>query len=261
MSFAYNVRVIKALVRQEIIIRHKGTIAGSAWNWMMPLCLLAVYAFVFGKILKVKWPGFASSSTLDFTIALFTGLIVMNLFSDVVSRSSTLIASNANLIKKISFPIHLLPAGLVGAALNTCVISMVFLVGLLLYSGVQPTFAWLFVPIILLGVLLQAIGAAWVVSACSAFLKDLALIIQPVLTALLFLTPVFYPLASLPKEWHWLVLVNPLTQPIEMLRSILIQGAAPSVEQLAWSVVTSTFIALFGFFVFNRLKEGFADVI
>ncbi len=261
MTLRRNSQLIRTLIHQDLISRHKGSLLGNVWNWFLPLVMLSVYALVFSKILRMKWPDSKGGSGLEFTAILFAGLIVVNLFAEVVGRSTTLIATNGNLIKKISVPPTLLPVSLVGVALFNTAIALFFLLCLVIMSGISPSPAWLMIPIILLTVGLLALGVAWIVSALAAYIKDVAPIVQSALAAMVFLPPVFYPLKAVPTDWQSIILLNPLTRPVEALRTVVVGGKWPNSEDVLIPLMVAFVVCAIGYAVFNQLKEGFSDVV
>jgi lipopolysaccharide transport system permease protein len=261
MLVGKNLQIAKTLIQQDLLSRYKGSVLGALWNWVLPLLMLGIYAFVFGSILKTKWPGLAETSELAFATNIFSGLLLVNLFADIVGRAPTLVVSNANLIKKVAFPVQLLPLGLAGSALVNAAVSSLFLLLLILLTGGSPSFAWLFIPVVLCIVVLHALGFAWAISACAAYLRDLAPVTVAALAALMFLTPVFYPISAVPQHWVALIYFNPLTAPVEMFRLVVVNGVFPDVSTLLTGFVASIFVAWTGKVIFNRLQEGFADVV
>ena len=254
-------RLCLVLVRQELHARYVGSVLGGLWTILLPLLLLAVYALVFGQILQTKWPQAKTNSQTEFVATLLAGMLVVNLFVEMVGRSATLLQSNANLIKKVRFPIQLLPIVLAGAALVNTLISALLLAGLQWVVHGSLEGLWWALPIILLPVVLLALGFAWWVSATVVYLRDLVPLVQTSLSALFFLTPVFYPLSAVPKVWQPWLAANPLALAVEQMRATLIYRVQPDWSTWSMSLIASIALALAGLWWFERVREGFADVL
>lgn len=254
-------RLTVMLVQQELQARYAGASLGGLWNWLMPLVMLGVYALVFGQILQARWPMARTDSHAEFVATLFAGLLVVNLFNDMVGRAASLLPGHANLIKKVVFPVQVLPMGLAGVAILNAAIALVLLAGLQLLSQGQVWASWLALPLILLPVVLLGLGCTWWVSASAVFLRDLGPLVQAFLSALVFLTPVFYPLSALPERWRGWMSLNPLAVAVEQLRAAAIYGQWPQWNEWAWAAGSSAVVALVGLWWFDRLRDGFADVL
>lgn len=249
------------LIRQELRSRYLGSSLGGAWNWIMPLLMLGVYALVFGGVLKARWPMARSESAVEFVATLFAGLLVVNVFAEMVGRAPGVLAANANLIKKMVFPVELLPVSLAGVALFNGLLSLLLLMLLLGLVDGQVWAAWWVLPVVLVPVVIQGLGVAWAVSACAVFVRDTGPLVQAALAALVFLTPVFYPLTAVPESWRDWVLLNPLTSTVEQLRAAAIYGVWPDPVVLVRDWLLSLVMALSGLWLFRRLRDGFADVL
>lgn len=254
-------RLCMVMVRQELNNRYLGASLGGVWNWLMPLLMLAVYALVFGQVLQMRWPQARSNSPMEFVATLFAGLLVINLFSDMVGRAAGSLPGQANLIKKVVFPVQILALGLAGGALVNAAVSVALLVGVLLLSGAEVWSSWLAMPLVLLPVVLLALGWTWLISASAVYVRDIGPVVQALLSALVFLTPVFYPLSAIPESWRGWVGGNPLAVAVEQLRGAAIYGLWPQWDAWAWSMLVSVLIALAGLWWFERVRDGFADVL
>ena len=260
--FRPRLSLIRSLIARDITSRYRGSVLGVLWSLVTPLCMLAIYSFVFGSILGTRWNGGNDQAGMaGFAIILFVGLIIFHLFSEVVTRAPTLVLSNVNYVKKVVFPLEILPVVAVGSALFHLSVSLVALFAFMLcIMGHIPPTAML-LPIVLAPFLLVILGLGWLFASLGVYLRDIAQILGTAVTALMFLSPTFFPSSALP-EWirPWLML-NPLTLPIEQAREVLIWGNLPDFAALALYGIVGLVIAVTGFFWFQATRKGFADVL
>jgi lipopolysaccharide transport system permease protein len=254
-------RLCAVLVRQDLQARYVGSVLGGLWTLLLPLLMLAVYTLVFGQILQTKWPQAQTSSSSEFVATLLAGMMVVSLFVEVGSRATGLLQGHANLIKKVRFPIQLLPVMLVCVALVNTMISALLLAVLQVLALGSLHNTWWALPLILLPVVLLSMACAWWVSATVLYVRDVIPLVQTGLSALFFLTPVFYPLSAVPKAWQQWLALNPLALAVEQTRAALIYGVQPDWLHWTVSLATAMVLALLGLWWFERLREGFADVL
>ena len=241
--------------------RYKGSVMGLAWSFFNPVLMLVVYTFVFSVIFKSRWGGEGEESKTMFALVLFVGMIVHGLFAEVLNRAPMLILSNVNYVKKVVFPLEILPVVAIGAALFHGVISVgVLLSAFALLNGYLQWTALLF-PAVMLPLMILTLGIAWILASLGVFLRDLGQTIGILMTVLLFLSPVFYPSSALPSAYRQWLSLNPLTFFIEEARNVLIWGG--TTDWVSWGIayVTSLATAWLGFAWFQRTRNGFADVI
>ncbi|SFU72912.1 lipopolysaccharide transport system permease protein [Nitrosomonas eutropha] len=222
--------------------------------------MLAVYTFVFSVIFKARW-NTGSDSKTEFALVLFAGLIVFNLFAECINRAPGLILSNVNYVKKVVFPLEILPFVALLSALYHALISLVvWLVAYLATFGV-PHVTLLFLPLVILPFCLFIMGLSWALASLGVFLRDVSQFIGVLTTVLMFLSPIFYPATALPENYrHWLYL-NPLTPVVEMVRDVLYWGKIPEFAILGLYWLATGFIAWLGFAWFQKTRKGFADVL
>jgi lipopolysaccharide transport system permease protein len=259
-SFRRNHSLIVASTKREIFGRYRGSFLGILWSFFNPLLMLAIYTFVFGTVLKARW-SVEGQSNVEFAIVLFAGLMTFNFFAESTSRAPSLIVSNPNYVKKVVFPLETLPFVLVGSALFHCFISLgVWLLAYLLFYGVPPATV-LYFPLILLPLSVFIVGLSWMLASLGVFLRDVSQFIGLVITAMMFLSPVFYPASALPESFRPLLYLNPLTPAIEYSRDVLYWGKQPDFAWLAFYLVAASLFAWLGFVWFQRTRKGFADVL
>ncbi|WP_295544010.1 ABC transporter permease [uncultured Thiohalocapsa sp.] len=253
-------RLVGLLIKRDIAERYRGSVLGLLWTFFLPLLMLAIYTFVFSVVFQARWSVGAESKT-EFALVLFTGLLVFNFFAECFNRAPKLILGNANYVKKVVFPLAVLPLVTIGSALFHLGIGLIvwLLFHLWLY-GLPPATALLF-PLILLPFVVLTLGVCWFLSSLGVFLRDVAQVVSVLTTALLFLSPIFFPVDALPGAVQPLLFFNPLTPAVEMSRDVLIWGRLPSLPAYLAFVATAGAIGWLGFAWFQKTRAGFADVL
>jgi lipopolysaccharide transport system permease protein len=252
--------LLLALTRREVAARFKGSFFGLFWALLLPLTMLAIYGFVFGVVMDAR--GVAESGPRgEFALYLFAGLLLHGLLAEVLNRSPHLLLHQVNFVKKVVFPVEILPLVLVLSALFQFLVGYaVLLVGVLFIHGALPlTVLWM--PLVLLPFCLVLAGASWLLSAIGAYFRDIGHLMGVATTLLLFLSTVFYPATRLPLAFRPLIYLNPLSLAADELRAVSITGAAPGWQALLLYGAAALLIACAGFCVFGRLRKGFADVL
>lgn len=252
--------LIARMASREVVGRYNGSILGLAWSFFNPLLMLAIYTFVFSVVFKAGWSASGNSKS-EFASLLFVGMIVHGLFAECINRAPTLVLSNANYVKKVIFPLDILPWVAFLSAVFHAAISVVVLV--LAHLMLHQQFHWtvVFLPVVLLPLALATLGVSWFVSALGVYIRDVAQVTSMFTTALLFLSGVFYPVSSLPDAYrHWIEF-NPLTYFIEESRNVLLFGAIPNFQRWGVMLAGGLVIAWLGFAWFQRSRRGFADVV
>lgn len=261
-SLTSNLRLIQQMAWREIIGRYKGSAFGLAWSIINPLFMLAVYTFVFSVVFQARWgQSDVASGKAEFALVLFAGLIVHGFLAEVMNRSPDLVLNNANYVKKVVFPLEILPViGVVSALFHTTMSLLILLATeLAIYGQLQPTI--LLIPIVILPLCLFALGISWILASLGVYLRDVGQLTAIVTTILLFVSPVFFPVSAIPEPYRVLVLLNPLTFIIEQARNVLLWGKQPDWQAYAIYLVFASTVALSGYMWFQKTRKGFADVI
>jgi len=253
--------LIWQLVRREVVGRYRGSMGGLLWSLLNPLLLLAVYTFVFSTVFRSRWSPGGDESRLDFALILFVGMIVHALFAECVNRAPRLILENVNFVKRVVFPLEVLPWVAMGATLFHALVSLiVWSAAFLLIRGYLPwTVVWL--PLVLLPLVVLTVGVAWFLAATGVYLRDVAHTTSILTAVLLFVSPVFFPVTAIPEEWRPLVAASPLTFPIEQARAVLVWGKLPDFAGLAFYALAAFAVAFAGLAWFQKTRRGFADVL
>jgi lipopolysaccharide transport system permease protein len=253
--------LIWQMSKREVAGRYRGSMMGLLWSFFNPVMMLAIYTFVFSVVFKAKWGVSASESKMEFATILFAGMIVYNLFAECISRAPNLILGNVNYVKKVVFPLDILPWVSLCAALFHQAIS--FAVLILFYAAINQSLNWtvLLFPFLMLPLIFMIMGVSWVLASVGVFLRDVAQTTGLLLTIMMFVSPIFYPIAALPQKYQAIMLLNPLTFIIEQVRDVLIWGKLPDFSGLLAYFVASLGIAFMGFAWFQKTRKGFADVL
>jgi lipopolysaccharide transport system permease protein len=260
MSSWRNRALIVALARRDVVGRYRGSMLGLFWSLIHPVFMLGIYTFVFSVVFKARWGG-GEESRGEFALVLFTGLLVFNVFAECISQAPDVIVSNANYVKKVVFPLEILPVVSLMAALFHCGVSFgVWLLARWLLVGIPPVTALLF-PVTLLPLILIVMGLSWILASLGVYLRDLAQFIRLLTSVLLFLSPIFYPATALPEEYRPILFLNPLTITIEHVRAVLYWGKGFDPFGYFALLAAGFVVAMLGFAWFQKTRKGFADVL
>ena len=255
-----NRRLIAQMTRREIMGRYRGAIMGLLWSFFNPVFMLIVYTFVFSVVFKARWDA-GSESRTEFALILFAGLMVFNMFSECINRAPNLILSNVNYVKKVIFPLEILPVATLLSAMFHGAISLgVWLLAYLILFGL-PHITILYLPLVILPLIMLIMGLSWGLASVGVYLRDVSQLIGTVTTVLMFLSPIFYPIAALPERYRVFLYFNPLVPVIEQARAVLYWGQRPDFLLLAIYWVVTFLIAWMGFAWFQKTRKGFADVL
>jgi len=261
VSLWRNRDLILALIRREVVGRYRGSVMGIAWSFFNPILMLLIYTFVFSVVFKARWGMGGEESKTQFAVVLFVGMIVHGLFAECLNRAPGLILSNANYVKKVIFPLEILPCVALGSALFHTAISLMalLLTQLILYQ--QLVWTVLLFPCVLLPLVFATMGFAWFLAGLGVYVRDIGQITGMITTVLLFLSPVFYPISALPEQYQTWLHLNPLTFIIEAGRNTLIFGRVPDFGEWGLMSAGGMLTAWAGFAWFQKIRKGFADVL
>lgn len=259
-SFVRNRDLILAMIKRDVIGRYRGSVMGLFWSFFNPLFMLAVYTFVFSVVFKARW-GTANESRTEFALILFAGLIVFNLFSECANRAPTTILTNVNYVKKVVFPLEILPWVSLGSVLFHAAIStLVWIVAYVIFFG-MPHATVLLLPIFIVPLLLFTMGVSWALASLGVYLRDVSQIITIITTVLMFLSPIFYPASAVPENVRFILLLNPLTPVMGQVRDLLFFGQVPDMALWIATFMVSVVVAWIGFAWFQKTRKGFSDVL
>lgn len=249
------------LTKREIQSRYEGSALGMAWTMINPLIMLAVYTFVFAAIFKARWGPSGGSTPAEFALNLFAGLITFGLFGECIARSPLLVVANPNYVTKLIFPVEILPAVCLGASLfhAGCSLFVLELFQLIIHGSIPATSLWL--PLVWLPLICLTLAGSWTLAALGVYLRDLEQAIGSLVSILMFMSAVFYPINAIPDKWQPLLALNPLAALIDQTRKVLIQGTPPAGFSLAFQIMLALAVCELSFRLFQRARRGFADVL
>lgn len=265
-------RLIRALVPHRELItqfamrdvqqKHRGSHLGLVWTGLAPLLMLAVYVLVFNTIFKARLNHSAPEGPLDYAVMLYCGLMVFQIFMAPVSRAPKLIVSKMNFVKKMIFPLEILPVSVVLSSLVYSSVGLVLVLVAHFAMGGRLHAAMLLFPVVMAPAILLAVGLGWILSALGVFLRDIDDIVNTVVQRMMFLlTPLFYSIESVPEHLRVLVYLNPLSAVVDGARKTLLMGEQPNWMALGIWTAIALVVCQVGYAMFERLRRGFADVL
>ena len=256
-----NRYLIGQSVRREVLGRYRGSMLGILWAFFHPLFMLAVYTFVFSVVFRARWPGASGDSRIEFALVLFAGLMVYGVFADCVNRAPGLILANTGYVKKVVYPLEILPWVCLGSAAFHLAVSFgVWLLVYCLFFGLpRPTI--LLFPLVVAPLFPLTAGLSWFLASLGVYLRDVGQLVGIATTALMFLSPIFYAVSSVPERFRFILRLNPLTPIIEMSRAVLFGRGPLAPGMLLYGYLIAGLTACLGFAWFQKTRKGFADVL
>ena len=243
--------LLKTSVKKDIRGKYKNSFLGVVWSFLNPLLQIAVYAIIFPIILKNKEP--------NYVIFLCTGLIPWTFFSTALSRSSSIIVDNGNIIKKVYFPREILPISLVTSEAVNFIISTVIIIGFVVFGGLGLTKYILFYPIILIAQYITVLAFSFILSSITVYLRDIQHFVGIALQLLLYATPIVYNSKSIPGDFEWILKYNPMTYIVNAYRDIFYNQVAPDIKSVIVLSIIMALLTVVGYLIFSRLQKGFAE--
>lgn len=253
--------LLRQLVKREIQVRYKGSMFGLFWLFATPLCMLAVYTFVFSVVFKARWGSDGDNSKVAFALTMFCGLSVFNIFSESMNASVGTVTGNPNYVKKVVFPLEILP---VASMLSSFFFGLIWIgilvIGVTIFMHKLCVTA-VCLALILLPLLLLSCGLSWFLASLTVYFRDIAHAIGIIVQMLFFMTPIFYSIEMVPESFQKILHLNPLTDIVQNTRQVLIFGEWPNWTSIGILTVCSLFIFQLGYVWFMKTKGGFADVL
>jgi len=253
--------LIRQFIRREIESRYKGSFLGLLWSLINPLVLLLIYTLVFGVVFQARWPNAKIDNLTQFALVIFCGLTAFQIFSECINRAAGIILAVPNYVKKVVFPLEILPISLLGSALfhGTVSLSILVIANLMVNGTVQWTLVLL--PLVALPLIFLSLGVSWFLASIGVYVRDINYAITLFVQVLFYATPIFYPLEALPLSFQTIMRFNPLASIVGNFRRVILWGQEPNWRELAlWLFVTGILLML-GYAWFMKTKRGFADVI
>lgn len=259
--------LIRSFAGREIAERHKGALLGVGWNILSPLLSLAVFTVVFGYIFGQRWgrgnPPLPDA--LDFPLTFFAGNLLFHVFAECAGRGPTLVSGRPNLVRKVVFPLEVLPvAAAWSAGVQAVITAGVLLVVLAAVGGIKMLH-WQIVlfPVVMVPLMMMSVGVAWGLAAVGVFVRDLRHVVVVLTQLLMFMTPLFYRVDE-KLDGHpflrSLIEHNPMSVIVESGRRVLLWGETPDWVALQWTTIFGAAVMLGGWFVFSAMRRSMADV-
>ena len=261
--WAYR-ELILNLVSRDLKVRYKNSVLGVVWSWLNPLMMMLIFTFVFGVLYeRVDIP--------NYHVLFLSALLPWNFFVGAVMGGIPSIVRGANLIKKVYFPREVLPISVVLSSLINFLIALPVFFVLALASGVRPTVWVLLLPIPILIEVIFSIGIVLFLSTVEVFYRDTHMLMDVGIQAWFFLTPIIYPIKSLPEQVTllgltfnprlWLFRLNPMASIINTYQDILYYGTLTAGDFLLRTAVTAMVVLLFGYWFFRRFSGKFGEIV
>jgi len=248
------------LAKRDIMARYRGSLAGVAWALITPLAMLAVYALVFRGVFQARWGAATSGEGYGYVLRLFAGLAVFTSVAEVATRATRLIQDNANLVKRVVFPLDLLCVALLMQVALHMLLQLAVLALMIVLVGEGARVSWLWLPLALAWTLALQYTLALLLASFGCYLRDLQHLVPVAMTGLMFLSPVFYPVQAAPPPLAFILSVNPLSAPIELFRTAWF-GDAMNVEMALAQGLGLLAVLVLAHWAFARLRPGFADLV
>lgn len=255
-----NRHLLLQLWRRDFDMRYKNGILGIAWALLNPLLMLALYSFVFVFVFQMRW-GAGPDTKGGFVILLFSGLVVHGFFAEFITRAPQLITTNVSYVKKVVFPLELLPLVPLLSAVVNFVVGMVLVALLLFYLQGSVPATIIFLPIVIGPYVLMVLGLSYFLAATGVFVRDLTHVAGMLSTIAMFASPVLFPIENVPEGYRAFLYANPLTLIVEQLRAVAILGNMPDWQSLFVYFIAAFIVFFLGFSWFHATRRGFADVL
>lgn len=256
-----NRDLLKGLIIREVIGRYRGSVMGLLWSFFNPILMLAVYTFVFSYVFEARWSSSSDGSKTEFALVLFAGLMVFNMFAECCNRAPLVITSNVGYVKRVIFPLEILPIISLGSSLfHLAVNFLVWLVFYTVFVGIPPLSSAL-LPIVVSPLILMTLGFSWIIASLGVYLRDVAQVVGVVTLVLMYLSPIFYPVSMMPEQYRVFMGLSPLTQTVEQARDVMMWGKGLNWSSWCISMLVGVMAAWLGFAWFQKTRRGFADVL
>ncbi len=259
-SILVHKELIWNMTKRNVLGRYKGSFFGLLWSFFNPLLMLAIYTFAFSVIFQAKW-GLEDEGHIDFALILFASLTIFNLFGDVLKEAPHLVLSQPNFVKKVIFPLEILPVISLLSSLIQAVISLsIFLV---IYGLTHLSLPWtlVYLPLVIFPLMLISLGIAFILASIGVYFRDIGYFMSHIVTVLLFTSPVFFSIDRMPSLMKSLMVLNPIAYLLENARRVMVFGKSPEWIFLATYTLLGFILTMFGYWWFQKTRKGFADVI
>jgi ABC-type polysaccharide/polyol phosphate export systems, permease component len=259
-SFKKNSLLLNTLVRRELAMKYKGTLFGFLWTIITPIFMLLVYSTVFVVVFKAKWH-LENAEQADYALMLFVGLLCHIFISEVMTTSSSVILNNINLVKKVVFPVEILPINTVLTAFVGFVTGITLCIAYAVLKGYSSNYDfYIWLPYVFAVYIITVSAISYIFSLLGVFVRDVAQVVPVLSTVLLFTSTVFFSIESAPDKIKPLLYINPISAIADALRNI-IYGIPPDIGKLNVQLAIYAGILVLAVIIFQRIKTSFADVL
>jgi lipopolysaccharide transport system permease protein len=259
-SIYNNWFVLIQLTRSEVLTRYRGSMLGLVWVALNPVFMLIVYTFVFSTLLKARW-AVQDAGNAVYALQLFAGIVVHAFFSECLIQSTSIVSRNINFVKKIVFPLDMLPVVTIISATINMIIGILVAILAVQIIGDGVTVKILLIPFVFIPFIIFMLGISLIVCTIGVYVKDIGHVTGLISTAMLFLSPVLYPLSFLPESIREMAWINPLSFIIEQFRLILLHGEGLNWTGLFIYLMVSIVVLSIGYYFFQKHRWGFSDAI
>ncbi|MEG2803316.1 ABC transporter permease [Stenotrophomonas sp.] len=256
-----RLELMLSLTGRDIQKKYKDSMLGALWGVLVPLIMLAIYTVIFSTIFSAKWKGIEVHTKVDYAVLLFIGLIVYNFFAESITRAPTAVLSNPNLVKKVVFPLEVLPPVVVLSSLYNAGVATIALGAFLAFSSFGFHWQMILLPVLVVPLFLLTMGVTYLFASLGVFFRDVDQLAGLMARILQYLTPVLYPSIIFPDAIGKWMRLSPLAVYVEQIRALIVSGTLPEWGSYAWAVACSVLIFFFGYWWFQRTRRAFADVV
>lgn len=250
-----------SLAGRDFKLKYRESVLGTIWSVLVPLVMLGLYTVIFSTIFSARWGGEPVVNKVDYAVILFIGLIVYGVFADTISRAPSVILSNPGFVKKVVFPLEVLPGVAMLSALYNAAMECIALLIFLCFSSFGFHAEALLFPIVLVPFLIMVYGLALIFASLGVFIRDFDQFAGLVARVMMYLLPVLYPAKIFPEPWRSMMEADPLAVFVGQMRGLVVYGRIPEWSQLGVASVWSLAVLAVGCFWFQKTRKAFADVI
>lgn len=259
-AFGRHWSLTRELTKRDVLGRYRGASFGLLWSVLSPFLMLLVYTVAFGSIFKSRWPQQVEGGP-DYTLILFVGLIVHGFFTECLSRAPGLIVGNPSYVKRVVFPLEVLPWPMLISAFFHLLMNTGVLVLIHVARFGPPPWSVVLFPVVLLPLALLGAGIGWLFASLGVYLRDISQITGVLSAALLFISSAVVPVDSLPPQYQFVFRLNPLTFIIDQARNVALWGLQPDWQGLGLYALASLLFCYVAYAWFRATRSGFADVL
>lgn len=255
-----HIGLIRQFAGREVHARYRQSWLGAVWLVLTPLAMLGIYTLVFRHVMRVRWQDL-DEGNLSFALRIYAGLAVFNFFAECVNRAPNLVREQPHLVKKVVFPLEVMAWVNVATAMVGLLVSMALLLCLGFWDKGGLSMSALALPLVWLPMVPLCLGLGWLLSGIGTYVQDVGQLLGMVLSALMFLSPIFFPVEALPEAVRGWMFLNPLALVMTQTREVILLGVWPNWYALGLELLLCTVVALLGAAFFRLARKGFADVV